>query len=297
MTKLTSKITLSLLLFSATLFSSSSQAARSVNPHGRYHVEVLEELAQKAELYRARGLNPLVIFDLDDTLYNGRSRKLRALAEVVRSGTIAREFPAEAARVEQLLGTMTDPHAWNLPPDVEALAQSLSAYTTAELLRELHLENAEFLAAIDKPLMKLFFSSEFAALDSPLPGAVAYVQKLVAHGAEIVYLTGRDEPLLGDGTRASLRRHGFPLDHVSSRLVLKPVFEMDDAEFKARALTEIATQGEVIAGFENEPANINVFQARFPHLIPVFVDSSHSLKPDVPHISARWIRDFSLGSF
>jgi hypothetical protein len=67
---------------------------------------------------------------------------------------------------------------------------------------------------------------------------------------------------------------------------------MDDTEFKESALETIATLGEVVTYFDNEPANVNLFAARHPSATVVFVETDHSPKPIEPAAEIPWIRSF-----
>lgn len=86
----------------------------------------------------------------------------------------------------------------------------------------------------------------------------------------------------------------FPIDSVKAKLMMKPTKEMDDLQFKKDAFQSISELGVVVAGFENEPANINAMRARFPEAHMVFLDSIHSKKPDVVADGVFWVRSFLL---
>ena len=112
------------------------------------------------------------------------------------------------------------------------------------------------------------------------------MQRLYEAGAFVYYLSGRDEPGMGAGTRAALRQHGFPCG-TGTTLHLKPAFEMPDIEFKKEAFADIEHLGmTVVAVFENEPANANAFKERFPNATVFFIRTITSknpapLRPDV----------------
>jgi hypothetical protein len=114
-----------------------------------------------------------------------------------------------------------------------------------------------------------------------LPGASAFVNACYTAGASIVYLTGRDLPNMSVGTFASLRDLGFPIGVVASTLVTKPTYDMPDTEFKRAVAPAFSRVGHVIASFDNEPANINLFLEYHPHAHAVFVDTQHAPSPPV----------------
>jgi hypothetical protein len=71
---------------------------------------------------------------------------------------------------------------------------------------------------------------------------------------------------------------------------------MDDLVFKVSQFENVASLGQVVGAFENEPANINAMAAAFPSAVPIFLDTVHSPKPDVPGPRVQWVKDFSLGN-
>ena len=98
-------------------------------------------------------------------------------------------------------------------------------------------------------------------------------------GAVIVYLTGRDLPNMALGSFASLRDLGFPIGVIGTELVVKPTFEMPDAEFKREVAPELKRLGKVIAAFDNEPANVNLFLETHPDCAAVFLDTQYAPNP------------------
>jgi hypothetical protein len=73
---------------------------------------------------------------------------------------------------------------------------------------------------------------------------------------------------------------------------MKPSHSLPDAQFKAAVVTQVRALGEVVALFENEPANLNLLHQAFPEALAVFVDTIHS--PHAPPVTqaAHRIRDF-----
>ncbi|MDP8254741.1 MAG: hypothetical protein P9M14_03245 [Candidatus Alcyoniella australis] len=107
------------------------------------------------------------------------------------------------------------------------------------------------------------------------------------------YLTGRDSPGMGSGTRASLSEHGFPFDCQRVDLLMKPRIEIKDMDFKRDAVRQIGEMGQVLAAFDNEPGNINLFADTFPEAIVVLLDTIHSPTPVVPYEHVVRISDFN----
>jgi phosphoglycolate phosphatase-like HAD superfamily hydrolase len=215
----------------------------------------------------------VVIFDLDSTLLSTQERNhviLHQFAEQV--GGPPDLFPALEKITPHTMG-------WNVMDDLRQ-----NGFRHQPTLTRLH---AFWLAR--------FFHDDYLQHDPPIPGAVSFVNRVHAEGAIVYYLTGRDEPNMGTGTRASLRRHGFPLDVDRVHLRLKPRFGDDDLAFKMALFPDIRALGTVAAAFENEPRNANLFAAFFPEAQVILLDTTHS--PNAPPLAPQIarIKDFRHG--
>ena len=91
-----------------------------------------------------------------------------------------------------------------------------------------------------------------------------------------------------------LRLYGFPVGVAGTMTIVKKEFEQDDELFKKEVSEYIDRLGEVVAVFENEPANSNILQARFPGAASFFVLTQH--RPDAPALNhgIHKIKDFRL---
>ncbi len=212
----------------------------------------------------------LAVFDLDSTLFSTQERNFAILSEFIERDGIPPHLKAAARRLT------TADMGWNIMDDL-----SRNGFDDAAHLKELR----HF-------WFERFFRSEYLRHDRPLSGAIEFVCAMRAAGAQIVYLTGRDERNMGEGTRASLFTHGFPLD--GCQLRLKPRFEDEDLAFKRSELASLRKLAPVIAAFENEPANANLFCQEFPDADVVFLETVHS--PDAPALLPRIVRikDFTI---
>ena len=226
---------------------------------------VLNRILDEASEAKASRTPFLAVFDLDSTLFDLTNRMCRIVDAFSDDPKFAHRYPNESSRLKNLPIKSSD---WGLS---EALGRvGIKKETHSELYRELH----EFWE-------KAFFSEGFLHHDEPLPGSVAFVKRLRAAGAEIMYLTGRDVPRMLDGTKKSLRERGFPLDESGVELRLKPVAEWDDAEFKVDVLRESAHRFGKIYLFENEPVNLNLVAEKLPQVALVYIDSCHSGREEV----------------
>ena len=68
-------------------------------------------------------------------------------------------------------------------------------------------------------------------------------------------------------------RVGFPIAVAGTELILKPDSGMGDEAFKRGALPTLDRVGEMIAFFDNEPANCNLAKAMFPEATVVLLVS------------------------
>jgi hypothetical protein len=222
----------------------------------------LEVVLKRVAAEAARGTDPVVIFDLDDTLFETRPRTARILRELAEEPEIRAGFPNAAARLAE-----TTPEE--------------TRYELADTFASLGIEDTTLLAKAKPYWAERFFSSRYCARDRVVPGAPGFVSAVASAGGRVIYLTGRDTAGMGEGTRLALVRRGFPTGP-GTKLLMKPDKAMDDLEFKKRAFAWVAAQGKVVAGFENEPRNINAMAAEFPDATMVFLETIHSSRPDVP---------------
>jgi len=234
----------------------------------------LREILTRIDTALARDRLPICIFDLDSTLFSTAPRNLAILQEFVRENE--RLHPHLAAVVERI---GLDDMGWNVHED----------------LRRFGFSEPEVLARLKGFWFERFFRDEYLAHDTPVEGAAAFVHACHARGALIYYLTGRHVGGMEVGTVRSLREHGFPFWRGRCVLHLKPSFEMNDGTFKQEAVLDVRSyHGEVVASFENEPGNANMFLRAFPDAIHVLLETIHS--PGAEEGSAHLLRtpDFTL---
>jgi len=213
----------------------------------------------------------VVVFDLDGTLMDNRPRTCAILRELADAWSAQEPEAARrlaAAQPSQLRYLLTD-----------SLARL--GVTRTELVREAEIFWRE-----------RFFADDYLRYDVEVSGAAAFAGECYARGAVLVYFTGRDLPMMGVGSFASLRDLGFPIGLPGTELVLKADANMPDEAFKRQVGPDLARVGRVIAIFDNEPGNCNVLGGAYPDADTVLVDTQHL--PGAPPLAAnvKVVQDF-----
>jgi haloacid dehalogenase-like hydrolase len=235
---------------------------------------LLRRVIERARERRAAGaVPPVIVFDLDGTLMDNRPRSAAILIELGREW--ASKYPEAAERL-----------ASARPDEL--------AYLFNESLQRLGVSDR---ALVDEAMAfwrERFFRDKYLSHDVEVPGAVAFAQAAYEAGAVLVYLTGRDLPLMGLGSWSSLRDLGFPIGVVGTELVCKPDASVHDEVFKLGVAPALARVGEVIAAFDNEPGNCNIFRRAYPSALTVLLDTQHV--PGAPPLDEGvvCVRDFRL---
>jgi hypothetical protein len=214
---------------------------------------------------------PVVVFDLDGTLMDNRPRTCAILHDF--AATIESRDPEIARRMR-------------------ATRPDELVYLLSESLERLGIRESNLVGEISAFWRERFFADAHLAHDVALAGAVAFARACYDAGAILVYLTGRDLPLMGIGSFKSLRDLDFPIGIPGTELVLKPDASMPDEAFKRESAPRLARVGKVVATFDNEPANCNIFLRLYPDAHAVLVDTQHM--PGAPPLDegVRVVGDF-----
>jgi hypothetical protein len=233
---------------------------------------VLRGILERAKERTLRG-PPIVVFDLDGTLMDNRPRVVAILHELANEWRA--KYPEEAVRC------------------AEASIDHIG-YGFIDNLRKLGVMNAELHQSGLAFWRSRFFADPHIRHDIEVPGARDYARACHKAGATVVYFTGRDLPNMALGSFASLRDLGFPIGIVGTELVVKPAFEIPDTEFKLSVAPDFVRIGEVIAVFDNESANCNLFLEAYPECTAVYLDTQCA--PDPPPLDERVhvVRSFEL---
>jgi hypothetical protein len=213
----------------------------------------------------------ILVFDLDSTLFDTAERHLAILREFVLQH--GQDYPG-------------------IEDAVARLTPSMMGWSPIRPLQQLGCSVPETLLPF---WSQRFFTDSFCALDTPTSGAVEFVNACYQQGAFIYYLTGRHVDGMARGTVDALLSRGFPFLSGRSTLHLKPEFTAPDKAFKRQAIESIRSlRGRVIATFENEPGNANLFLSAFPDAMHFFLETVHSPEAEAPDPALIRIPDFCL---
>lgn len=213
--------------------------------------QILKTLTQKIQNAKEANRTPIVIFDLDGTLYDVTIRTFEILRRFAHQPHIQEGFATEA----KLL--------------LKNLRRDKIRYSVEQTLNEMGIthyseHSMEFLQRAIGFWFKNFFTDELIAIDEAYPSALKCVKWFYDQGVRVAYLSGRDVPNMIQGTLRSLEKHGFPHTGNQISVTLKPTYGLDDVLFKRQAVEAYRAEGEVIASFDNEPANVKMFIEEFP---------------------------------
>lgn len=227
----------------------------------RYIIELSKIKSQKNDCF--------LLFDLDSTLFDNSPRVHKIIQDFINANkTLA------SNELEKVKKIKRQDIVWGMK----------------QILSNFEVKDDDFILSMIKFWYDRFFSNSYI-IDTPLKGADTFVKEVEKTGVKIVYLTGRFESMR-EGTSRNLREYGFPLDKDGGNLILKPDPNMSDHDFKDLAMKEMKKFGYMIAGFDNEPINTNIFKTSFPEANVFFVETNHS--PNPPNIleNIHTIKDF-----
>jgi hypothetical protein len=224
--------------------------------------EIVHEILNDVTLQR----RPLVVFDLDSTLFNVSTRTQLIVDTFVHEPAMQQRFPRE---VEFLKTFKTTHRDWGLRQPLER-----SGFLPGD---------EEFGKTLRDYWRARFFSSNFLHADVPYAGSIEAVNKLHDAGAVVYYLTGRDQLNMGSGTIEQLRRWSYPLRADASNLIMKPIKgSVEDEDFKEIEMKKLMSHYQHIWFFENEPVIIHRVRVSTPHVKIIWVDTTHSGRAGAP---------------
>lgn len=246
--------------------------------------KVLEAAKMHAEMHRGNGVKPVVILDIDGTLMDNRSRKLRIIHEfaeqIVGLPWVTRALSRCTIAEVRYDFVQTFRDAVRSCPEAEANAQALDALA----------------AKLDKFWPQRFLTNAYQRYDTPFPGSVAFAQSVREMGIPLLYLTGRDEPNMRDGLLESFKLNGFPIpDNSDIQLIMKPDPAHNDREFKRAEVEKLTASGLApVLSIEDNAANASLF-ALYCNRSVLYVSSDVSDFATL-HPEAQVLRSYTTAS-
>ncbi len=225
--------------------------------------EILSLIANKVKTLATLGPKPVVLLDLDSTLYEVAPRSYGIIREWI-----------------QLSGSKLQPQLLEV---LHRLEESHVGYSLNDTLHALGLDiKSPEIMALAADLKTYwwprFFSNDYLRLDRPYPGAVEFASELSKLGAHLIYLTGRERAKMEGGTIANLKRDEFPQGDRTT-LWMKEDSDLDDMTYKLQAAKRVRMYGDLVASFENEPRNLVGLSSLYPNAFHVFVETVCSETP------------------
>jgi len=214
-------------------------------------------------------LRPLVVFDLDSTLFRTAERTL----------TILKEFDWPDPSIRQKISLLN-------PEGLE--------WRYENHLRSFGIADESLLKKVHRFWGERFFQNPYLAYDTCSPGGAEFVRKVIENCGIAVYLSGRDEPNMKMGTQKSLLKYGFPLDGASAMLIMKEKFEITDKDFKESSIQKLRDMGTVVGAIDNQPDLVRLFKSAFPDAYVIFVDSVYPPEEEPPDPGWPTIKTFEL---
>ncbi len=213
-----------------------------------------ERLESRIARVQASGQVPLAVLDVDLTLIDNAPRTRAIFSDWLHS--VRDRWPRAG---DKAIEALTMPIVFGVNDNLSTLG-----VTDPDLRRD---ALAYWLEA--------FFDSTYCRRDMAMPRAVESVEALRARGVTIAYLTAR-YARMAEGTVASFRQLGFPVNVPGTVLMLKEDPNVADRVYKERALSGLRQLGNAVLCADNGPSHANTMHAAFPHALTVHVDTRHS---------------------
>ncbi len=207
-----------------------------------------------------------LVLDIDDTLIDCRHRKKMILRSFVEQVWNAGNYQHDD--LQRLLD----------------IKQDQVRFRISECLAAISIEHASLEKELFDYWLRHYFTYPYLKQDIAFDGAIAFTKACLDAGAHMIYLTGRDEGGMGQGTRERLAELGFPLNDERCKLILKSDPEQADLDFKQSAIRTIAEkEPPVLALFEIEIRNLNMMVNHFPESMFLWRPTLQSPGQPSPH--------------
>ncbi len=233
-----------------------------------------EQLANKIK----NSKDPVAIFDLDGTVFNVNFRHMAIFESFAKNPEMTKVFPEYCKKITQVQDK-------DFRYSIEGTLNAIGIDRYSE-------HSAHFIKSVESYWFKHFFTDDYVVKDKPFAKALECVNFFHKNGVHIVYLSGRDIPNMSKGTIQALDENGFPHSGHNITMCLKPAYGLDDLLFKKESLNLIKTEGEVIATFDNEPANVQMFIDTFPDAYHFHYNSQYAREMEIKGKNFYLINNF-----
>lgn len=206
-----------------------------------------------------------VIFDIDDTLVDTNYRTLAILQQIGIEQSIPPLETLEIGNVDFFCSVTLKNTGVGDPGLTEKICGHFDPDPTKNTM------NSSLWG-------KAFFSdSRMIRFDHVIAGAPQFVESISEKArAKVIYLSGRNQETLKQGTIEELTHYGFPGFRRNTsdcaQLILKPKsFSGDDTAFKTIVAKDLIDRlgYTIVAAFDDQAPNANAFRALLPVSAPV----------------------------
>lgn len=198
----------------------------------------------------------VVFYDLDSTIYNLSDRQRQILKDFSDTNKFINKYPEQCERISAS-------SFMNMP------------FSPLDAIR---LEKIPFDEEFADEFMDFwkehFFSNEYIVHDILERGVKEFIDRAETHGAKSVFLTGRDQHRMGEGTRKRLLDDDLMAEN--RELFIKPDLRIQDHIFKLDVTKSFHQDSVQIIFIDNEAKNTNYVESNLPGIIGVHFDSVHS---------------------
>lgn len=111
-----------------------------------------------------------------------------------------------------------------------------------------------------------FFDDGWLEYDEPYPGVAAFLWGLLDIGLQPIYLSYRDAPTMGRGTRDSFARHGLPVEP-AARFVFKQSPVEPDDHYAEGVVADLGAERPIGLAIERNSSIANLIQRLCPRAI------------------------------
>jgi len=225
--------------------------------------QLLNQILENLKIGEQSGKKSLLIFDIDSTLIDTS----------YRTAAIFKEFAKQAPHKDIWPDLCKQIRDWQDLVEVYDPIDFLNQHAGMQIER-----NSNTGHYILRFWKERFFDELWLSHDRPYAGGREFVYQCLHEGADIAYLTGREESTALEGTKRWLSTHRFPLldKEKRTRLMLKENHQMKDHLYKAEGLKKLKQGYDLICFFENEVELILMAKQEHPEINSILFDSVHS---------------------